>query len=325
MLVNNYCYINVTILYTGITELPISILIEHKYYKINRKKQNHKINESEIMTIELPGYSTLVPNEIFGAPLYSRNGEGFKEVVFLQRFSSPTVEMMAAYLQARKESVRADRCPEDDEVCPAVRNSLDCRLKMVPQYAFDEIGDPKSPTMRSLKNLFAQLESDDSFPHYLRVLYSVVPSEIVDEIEKKNGMDKDRAYFMFSTDQQNIISGMGLRWDLTLDLTNGRLPSDAEEMNLLIACGVKKSDYFILDSINYPYRKAGKIIRALYSCADSEEKVAEIEDATPELLEGITSVAITQLIINDALTQKGVEIMAQKVGRTKKVDRNNLH
>ncbi len=117
---------------------------------------------------------------------------------------------------------------------------------------------------------------------YMDVRYGVLPTEVI-EASSEHIKGPEWYHRVFSEERLQE-AGVGERFTMRFDVTNGSLPQRAE-MDILLRHGVRRSRTFTIDHSLYNPGRLSELLDALYQSFPSSESILELEDLSDLKLE----------------------------------------
>ncbi len=221
--------------------------------------------------IELPRYETVIPNELFREKkkltsyLENTSGETV-DILWLQRFRVPTRDEVIEFIQ--KSAREIDLASLEESVS---NDGIKTYLRTLPETEIEGIANGRKDSIDHFKEHFPKgdLQNGET---YLEVVNGTTNSKILHDVYKK------RKCLDFPA-----------TWGFAIHLSeSGNLP-DKQELEYLLARGVRDSDAFQLKGDFGDYQTAANQVRIVGNALNSPEIFAKTRDVSKSFLEGIAS------------------------------------
>lgn len=169
------------------------------------KLENQKVYKiNQFSTIEMNNRNF---NRLDSGNLYvSQDSTGF-DIFSLQRYTRPSIKVLADYLQKAVSSLGSDL--EDDEM-----TALDLMLMDLPDYYGTGLFGDRKELINTIYRFMPQLETEAG-QEFVRIVYGRFPLSFLDSVD-----DPSPIYY----DSEYLGEGYGLRWIHALPLENESLP-----------------------------------------------------------------------------------------------------
>jgi hypothetical protein len=222
------------------------------------------------MAIELPGYRTLLANQVFekrAAP-YVEHGRHI-ELTNLVKVYKLRVSTETEIIDFIKAGIRGFNQKNTGFM-------INHYLSMLSETARHGILEGDEELTGLLKRSF----TPPRFPHgssHIIMNNSIVPTHILERMMENSPKDSDYDIMMGREGHDN--------WFFALRLNNGTVPRSAE-LGYLFNRNVRKCDLFEFSPSLPDYQQAVKEVKLMHASIKSPEAISQLKDATPEFLEG---------------------------------------
>ncbi len=240
--------------------------------------------------IKLPGYRTIVPNEVYGKSAESldhptRGKISATQIMELIRFRAPTQDEVINFIITNAEgidlySLENDKPSEKDPEITYVLKSLSRLL---------DISRENKNLLNDLRNCFPIVDLQDGRV-YFNAFNRIVPNHVLDSGKK--------LVFKEGTEAYNMATRESVReWRLIIRLLeDGKFPNSLE-LEYLIDRGVTRSDVFSAKGDFGNYQNVADQIRLFNNVFGSTRLFSQIVDKSPQMLEDIAASIVRKTIV----------------------------
>ena len=248
--------------------------------------------------IELPTYTVIRPNELFG-----KNSDmhhtlkipvKLSDVLFLKRFKMPSQEEVIRFIQ---ESARDFDTNPFGKIELGNQKPLTAYLDSLSTDVVKNISNGHVESLDSLRE-----HSPESILQrgevYLEASNILIPSHELNLFPKEGSVI-------------NLPSNWSIKFKL---LKGGKLP-DRAELDYLVDRGVKDSDVFIVQGNFGDYERVANQIRILSGALGSSESIAQVKDYSPHFLEEEASLTVGRFLQGTSITDAigGLSSIVQQI------------
>ncbi len=240
--------------------------------------------------IKLPGYRTIVPNEIYGksAGFLCHPEKGkvpTTKTITFSKFRAPTQDEVIDFIRIIAKGIDLFSLKKDE---PSKKDpEIIYFLKSLPQLLVKDISKGDKNGLNFLRNHYPVHELQDGRV-YLNALNIVVPNPALDYAKKL--VSKEGTIDYYSAIMKNSVREWYLRIRL---LEDGKFP-DSSELEYLIDRGVKNSDVFSAMGDFKDYQNIANQIRLFNNVFGSTELISQILDTSSRSLEIIASSTVKE-------------------------------
>ena len=225
-----------------------------------------------------------------------------RETGFYVGLGTHMVKRREIYLPAKNViALRKFTCSTEDDVVDNIRlnafeikknphqkfrkGGLEEKLRALPENVLEEIRNNNEEKIIYIRQntLAPRLKEDQEPDQHIIAKFGLLTEEVIDEI-------KDDLYIFDEDDlllQESLGKfGLGQRWFMNILLEKGELP-DFNELKVLVKNKVMGSETLALTIITpfYPENEIMHVLQLLYESVKKENKIKEIKDASPSILE----------------------------------------
>ncbi|OGI11586.1 hypothetical protein A3K64_01705 [Candidatus Micrarchaeota archaeon RBG_16_36_9] len=216
--------------------------------------------------IELPTYSTIIPNEIFerriGSLRVLDEEVEVTQLARLARFKVPTQDDVINFIKASANDASANQ-------------PLQLLLCLLPNSETKKIAESNEYSLGHFRNHCPNNLEEGS--NYLEVLNGTVPTEVLDraKIARLSGFNGENELYY------SIIKKLGRdEWTLRIKLEDGILP-EISELEYLLDRKVRDSNILYIEGASRHYSDAANHARLLYNV---ENSIGQIRDSSRQFL-----------------------------------------
>lgn len=229
--------------------------------------------------IKLPGYKTILANEVFGKetkPLRRNSGEKVPatELIHFIKSRIPTENEVIEFIRknAREVALIDRETIEESGV-----DSISYFLGLLNETELEGIISGNEEIISHLKRHCPK----ESFPEgttYLKAFNGIVPTDIL-------GKAKELAKSKGSTVYGRVIKTIRVQnWTLTMMVGENGLYPSPEEVEYLIGYGITNSNVFNAEGDFQEYQTIVDKLRMFYSVLNSQELIDKIPDSSKKSL-----------------------------------------
>ena len=260
------------------------------------------------MTIELPGYRAVVPNNVYSrdAKIAITDSESINinEIIIPRRFIQPCKKDVLNFIVNSAKKTRSEWQRFIKARDFSMLKGIEEIFARFSEQTISGMAEESELVMRELEgHMYVPQEENGK---YLFLTYGIIPVQVVEHAQD-NGEVFDESWYISNFADKNLLyHSLGERFRLTLLLKDNVLPPKSE-MDILVKNKSSVSDILNVSIMHYSPTEVGNIINAIYSGIDSPEKVEELEDLSQVMVE---KQAITTLVsLYNTLIFQGSAVM----------------
>jgi len=248
--------------------------------------------------IELPGYKSIVPNEVYGKsvasfkhpnPIIGKTRAAY--LIRLVRYKTPSNEDIIEFIRKSGKEIGQSPLPLSlEELSDPSDNGHDTSslLRQLPPNELNEIakGNPKS-----IKHLKDHIPKDNTRPgiEYVEIAYGYFPPELLvtsNELMEREGIESYR---------KRVDSMRTKGWILRMKLAeNGSLPC-LSELEYLVQRGVRDSDVLLATGEYGDYEIVADQVKLIHAALCYPETIHQLMDSSHVILKRKAAFIITGL------------------------------
>ena len=267
------------------------------------------------MAIELPGYKTVLDNQVYFRDhgdrtllKFSSNPSNsnvelkeIEEALLLLKYTFPTEESVIDYLHEKATQVdtRLSLMPSNGRPVEIPNESLlEKALRNLPQKARRDIRAKNEACIEFIRRNTSAPKAEGDPTQFVVLRYGFIPVEVIRQHQQEGEIALNSKWYNNAFEHAPLIKqGYGESWQLKVKLEKGELPKYNQDP--------LKGNHITFGTERMPVgrlRIAGEevihTLDALYSSFDSPEALSRLEDISPVLLEKASLESIAALFEN---------------------------
>lgn len=257
----------------------------------------------------------------------SDNGEEIAEVLLLRRFLAPTEDDVVKFLQEKASMISAEQSsPNYVHSCQG-KSDLERMLNHLPPTVLQDIVAGNQEIVYAIKSLSDALPDKCPTPvgPYLEVVSGMMPRQPAEQITN-TGLSAHYAYRRALKDEKLLKRGFGKKWEFQIFLPGGKLPAK-EELYVLMRHGTTRS-ITLGSPQTYDFRKASKIMDALYATLTKPKQLAQVPDFSAHFTESYATkpieIIFKEMILPSVIAACSILASLQEERPEKEGKENNI-
>ncbi len=262
------------------------------------------------MSVQLQGYKTVFPNEVYERDKVVRIKEGepieTSEIVITRTYTTPTEDQVIDHLRNTAKEVEAianliiPQRLNDEE-----RNPLEQLLIELPNACLRDIVNGDEGCMNYLR---ANTPALDTSSQYLRTWYGLIPKKIIERHKDEISINGSNWYSAALSNDDLRKAGFGEKWSLRILLEDWKLP-EKDAIDFLLNHGTHGSRTLDVSKTNYPVVEVRQFLDIIYTSFGDIENLKQLKDVSQDVLEECSIKPVRTLLEN---IRKGQILEAMK-------------
>ena len=267
------------------------------------------------MAIELPGYKTVLDNQVYFRDhgdrtllKFSSNPSNssvelkeIEEVLLLLKYTVPTEESVIDHLHEKATQVdtRLSLMPSNGRPVEIPNESLlEKALRNLPRKVRTDIRSKNAECLEFIRRNTSAPKADGDPTQFVILRYGFIPVEVIRHYQQETEVALNSKWYNNTLEHAPLIKqGYGESWQVKIKLDQGELPKCNQDplKGSNITFGTERMP---VGRLRIAGEEVIHTLDALYSSFDSPEALSRLEDISPVLLEKASLESIAALFEN---------------------------